>query len=76
MLRTWTYSEQKAGETSGVHWLRDLLPYKVPRARIMMFGYQADVKANMSCAGIHENAMSLLSYLVNERQTDEVSEQL
>ncbi|KAH0541223.1 hypothetical protein FGG08_004279 [Glutinoglossum americanum] len=70
-VRTWSFSDNRNGEHFNIHWLKELLPYKVPRARIMTFGYHASVWANPSAMGIRENAQSLLSYLVNERQSDE-----
>lgn len=38
----------------------------------MTFGYHADIRGNTSSAGIHENARSLLSYLISERETERV----
>lgn len=71
-LRTWTAADERDEEGSGgVNWLKDLLPFRVPGARIMTFGFHADVRGNTSSAGIEENAKSLLSYLVTERQSEE-----
>ena len=73
-LRTWTVVDGKDEEENvGVNWLRDLLPYRVPGARIMTFGFHADVRGNTSSVSIKENARSLLSYLVTERHTEEES---
>jgi hypothetical protein len=52
-------------------WLRDLLPQKVPNARVMTFGYNADIIANTSIAGIRDNARKLLSTLRDKREDDD-----
>jgi hypothetical protein len=63
---TWT-----SGNTM---WLQDLLPSKLPRARIMTFGYNADVVNNFSTFGIRDHARKLLSLLRNKRDTEDTSD--
>lgn len=58
----WTEKE------SGTHWLRDLLPEILPRARILAYQYNANVVVNTSVAGVEEQAHSLLYCLYSERR--------
>jgi hypothetical protein len=60
---------------NGTFWLRDLLPEKVPHARILTYGYDAythgrDQLANES---VHDLAKDLLSSLATERRISNVS---
>jgi hypothetical protein len=48
---TWRFSEAEADSM----WLRDFLPDKVPRARILTYGYQAYVFANSTGMGGFEH---------------------
>ncbi|KAI5457511.1 hypothetical protein BGZ63DRAFT_80114 [Mariannaea sp. PMI_226] len=50
-----------------VMWLNNLLPAKLPTARIMTFGYNADLVINFSALGIRDHARKLLSLLRDER---------
>ena len=54
-------------------WLQDLLPSKLPRARIMTFGYNASIVGNFSTLRIRDHARKLLSLLRNKRDTEEAS---
>ncbi len=67
-LNTWKKAE--------VVWPRDLLPTDAPHARIMTFGYAADVVNFFSVAShssIFQHAQNLLQDLQRERRTpDEV----
>jgi hypothetical protein len=65
------YTTWKSGNTM---WLQDLLPSKLPRARIMTFGYNADVVNNFSTFGIRDHARKLLSLLRNKRDTEDTSD--
>ncbi|KAJ3571553.1 hypothetical protein NPX13_g5335 [Xylaria arbuscula] len=54
-------------EQSGTHWLRDLLPEKLPRAIILAYQYNANVILKTSVAGVAEQAQNLLHCLFLER---------
>ncbi|KAI1365169.1 hypothetical protein F5Y08DRAFT_187701 [Xylaria arbuscula] len=54
-------------EQSGTHWLRDLLPDILPRARILAYQYNANVILKTSVAGVAEQAQNLLHCLFLER---------
>ncbi|KAL9484198.1 hypothetical protein ACSS6W_002987 [Trichoderma asperelloides] len=58
---TWTERE------SGTHWLKDLLPDVLPRARILAYHYNANVVLRTSAAGIKEQALNLLHCLYSKR---------
>ncbi|KAL1965118.1 hypothetical protein VTN77DRAFT_6031 [Rasamsonia byssochlamydoides] len=49
-------------------WLRDFLPEQLPRARILLFGYNSNVGFQTSAAGVREQAINLLNRLWIERQ--------
>lgn len=49
-------------------WLRDFFPHISPKARIMLFGYNANVAFETSAAGIREQAENLLNWLKIERK--------
>ncbi|KAI1149277.1 hypothetical protein F4825DRAFT_464274 [Nemania diffusa] len=51
-------------------WLRDFFPHISPKARIMLFGYNANVAFETSAAGIREQAENLLNWLKIERKND------
>ncbi|KAI1409717.1 hypothetical protein F5Y13DRAFT_169327 [Hypoxylon sp. FL1857] len=59
---TWT--------TGGKLWLRDFLPKRVPDARIMIFGYNANVAFQTAAAGVREQAENLLNLLEEARTMD------
>lgn len=63
-VSTWS-----AGE---VFWPRDLLPYKIPTARVMTFGYNADFALNYSTYGIRDHAVQLLTMLRDKREKYDV----
>ncbi|KAK3383209.1 Alpha/Beta hydrolase protein [Lasiosphaeria ovina] len=56
---------------TGTYWLRDLLPGKLPHARIMTFQYDSKVWLNTSAYGVHEIADQLLSCLTRNRDQDD-----
>ncbi|KAF3029576.1 hypothetical protein E8E12_000791 [Didymella heteroderae] len=66
--KTWT-----AG--NGVHWLRDLLPHDLPRARVLSWGYDANTHSGsrVSCEYLFDHARTLVSDLCLERQLTETS---
>ncbi|USP82002.1 uncharacterized protein yc1106_09276 [Curvularia clavata] len=63
--KTWTHQEPQG---SGTNWLRDLLPPYVPRARIMMYQYNANIAFGPSTAGVQEQAENLLQLLSVQRE--------
>ena len=48
-------------------WLRDLLPAKIPTARIMTFGYESTIAFSKSVAHIEDKALDLLNRLSAQR---------
>jgi hypothetical protein len=63
---TWLDSKTKA------FWLRDYLPLDVPGARVLTFGYNADVAFGSTTADIMDHAKDLLSSLIDRREEDDV----
>lgn len=57
---TWT-ADQKL-------WLRDFLPLKLPKARVMLFGYNANVTFNPVDLRVRDHAMKLLEILHIQRE--------
>ncbi|KAK0702415.1 Alpha/Beta hydrolase protein [Lasiosphaeris hirsuta] len=51
----------------GAYWPQDLLPAKLPQARIMTFQYDAKVIGNMSTGGVEDTAKQLLNSLEQAR---------
>lgn len=49
-------------------WLRDFLPNQIPKARIMIFGYNANVALGSGTDGVCEQATNLCQCLYHERQ--------
>ncbi|TVY18488.1 hypothetical protein LARI1_G003153 [Lachnellula arida] len=62
--REHTWTEPKSHKL----WLRDFLPDDLPRARVMVFGYDATPIFADSTAGIVEHARDLLRCLVERRE--------
>lgn len=61
--RTWTHS-------NGTYWIGDLLPKDLPSARIMSFGYDADVVRFWTMAGsnrLHDHGKSLACAVLDRR---------
>lgn len=63
VFKTWTHE-------NGTLWLRDLLPAKVPSARIMTFGYDSTWAFSKSVANIGDIALDLLNRLATQRDED------
>jgi hypothetical protein len=60
--RTWTSpSTQRL-------WLRDFLPRRLTRTRVLLFGYNANVAFETSTAGVKEQANNLLNRLTLRRR--------
>jgi hypothetical protein len=62
----------KTWESKKVMWLKDLLPAKIPEARIMTFGYDAMFISAQDSATIEQHAMTVLGGLADIRTSDEV----
>ncbi|KAL7788090.1 hypothetical protein V8C43DRAFT_288282 [Trichoderma afarasin] len=60
----WTHPVTK------VNWLRDLLPLRIPNARIFAYKYNANIAFGKSVAGISEQAKNLLQCMVQDRQAN------
>ncbi|KAI4134497.1 MAG: hypothetical protein LQ347_001477 [Umbilicaria vellea] len=56
---TWT--------VKGKLWLRDFLPPQLPSARVLLFGYNANVAFETSIAGVREQAINLLNRVASKR---------
>lgn len=59
-------------EATGGMWLRDFLPYQVPRARVATFGYDARVARSRAVVELLDSAQSLLLDVKLLRSTPEV----
>ncbi|KAL9090895.1 MAG: hypothetical protein Q9165_005103 [Trypethelium subeluteriae] len=57
--QTWT--------ANGKLWLRDFFPSRAPTARVLLFGYNANVAFETSSAGVLEQAENLLNRLRSKR---------
>ena len=66
-INTWKHS------TNNHFWLQDSLPLDVKGARVLNYGYNADVVFGKSTADIWDHAKGLLGSLNDERETDDVS---
>ncbi|KAK4223461.1 Alpha/Beta hydrolase protein [Podospora fimiseda] len=66
---TWTYPSK--GSNPPILWLRDLLPQKLPNARIMTFQYNSQILSNTSKYSVRENSAKLLQILTDLREDDE-----
>ncbi|RYP74219.1 hypothetical protein DL771_003152 [Monosporascus sp. 5C6A] len=64
-MKSWT-AKSKTGKTT--MWLKDLLPEKLPGARIMTFEYDARAVANASPHGVRENAVKLIRALRDKKE--------
>ncbi|SLM40155.1 P-loop containing nucleoside triphosphate hydrolase [Lasallia pustulata] len=52
-------------------WLRDFLPPQLPSARVLLFGYNANVAFETSIAGVGEQAINLLNRIASKREEAE-----
>ncbi|MCJ1396455.1 hypothetical protein MMC18_009345 [Xylographa bjoerkii] len=57
---TWT--------AGGKLWLKDFLPERLPNARILLFGYNANLAFGASIAGVREQAINLLNRIASKRE--------
>lgn len=67
-----TFHAEDTWSCEGKLWLRDFLPDKLPRARILLFGYNSNVGFESSAAGVREQALNLLNRLWLLRQGNHV----
>lgn len=49
-------------------WLRDFIPAKLPKARILLYGYNSNVAFEASAVGIVAHAGNLLNWLIVKRR--------
>jgi hypothetical protein len=63
-------------ERSGIMWLKDLLPQRIPNARILTFGYDTDALkfAEVSHLMLNDHATSLIVEWLRVRRDPEVSQ--
>lgn len=59
---------ERTWESEGKLWLRDFLPKQLPRARILLYGYNSSVGFQSSAAGVREQAQNLLNGLWIQRK--------
>ena len=62
--RCWTDNE------TGTNWLSDLLPTRLPQARVLVFHYNSNVIRNVATTGVEEHALNLLNALWLKREVD------
>ncbi|CZR62802.1 uncharacterized protein PAC_12699 [Phialocephala subalpina] len=67
-MASWTHESSSGEDTL---WLKDLLPHRIPNARVMTFSYMATIIGNASVGGIRDNARALLGLLTDEREDNE-----
>lgn len=69
------HPEQSWTTKKGTLWLRDLLPQKLPHARVLTYGYDAYTRGRKQLANesIHDLAKDLVSSLTLKRQVTSVS---
>lgn len=68
--RTWT-SKSGGDSTPPCNWLKDLLPDRVPNARIMSFGYNSAVALSRSIGDVKMFGEQLLNKVLQERRTEQ-----
>ncbi|KAK3990804.1 Alpha/Beta hydrolase protein [Cladorrhinum sp. PSN332] len=66
-INTWTYKPKIGKPTT---WLKDLLPAKLPNARVMTLQYDSGVFSK-TAHGVRENARKLIQLLRDQREDDE-----
>jgi triacylglycerol esterase/lipase EstA (alpha/beta hydrolase family) len=62
--KTWSAS-------NGTLWLKDFLPERKPRIRVLLYGYNSSAVFGASTAGVNGAAENLLNYLRLERRQDQ-----
>ncbi|UKZ53602.1 hypothetical protein TrVGV298_007397 [Trichoderma virens] len=61
---TWT------DRTTNVNWLKDLLPSRLPNARVLAYQYNANIAFGASSAGINEQAKNMLQCMLQDRRAN------
>ena len=60
-------------QNSSKMWIRDLLPAEYRKARVILFGYNSDIKERLNQEGVMEWAVALLDELSSMRISQQVS---
>ena len=69
---TWAFQPDNKGGFEAM-WLRDFLPYRIPNARIIIYGYNSTlIGPNTSVSNIKDFASDLLERLLDDRKHAEV----
>ena len=74
--KTWTYVHvDKQSNTKEILWLRDLLPFKIPNARVWTWGYDARTYSqnhgeSLSIQHLYDHGRDLVADLDRERRAD------
>jgi pimeloyl-ACP methyl ester carboxylesterase len=63
-FESWTHPVTKA------FWPQDFLPYDIPEARVLTFGYNADAAFGNTTADIVDYAKDLLGSLIDKREEE------
>jgi hypothetical protein len=63
-----TFHAEDTWKSGDKLWLRDFLPELLPRARVLLFGYNSNVAFASSTAGVREQAENLLNRLWLKRK--------
>jgi hypothetical protein len=58
---------EAAWTSEGKLWLRDFLSASLPNARVLLFGYNANIAFETSAAGVQEQAVNLLNHIASRR---------
>ncbi|KAI9768271.1 MAG: hypothetical protein M1839_004165 [Geoglossum umbratile] len=67
------HSENTWSHESGIMWPRDILPNRIPYARIMIFTYNSNVAFDVSESGVRQHANSLLDLVHGIREETETT---
>ncbi|KAF8187924.1 hypothetical protein K438DRAFT_1463453, partial [Mycena galopus ATCC 62051] len=67
-FRSWVYRDPNGKES--FMWLRDCLPERIPEARVMTYGYNANVYSDVSTGRLRTFAETFLQELRYMRESD------
>jgi len=67
---TWTYEHES--QQSDCLWLRDILPKRLPGARVFSFGYRADVFNSIGTGNLDDFGRGLLEHIDGVRDSRKV----
>jgi hypothetical protein len=65
--RNTEHHAEAAWTSQGKLWLKDFLPKSLPHARVLLFGYNANIAFETAAAGVREQAVNLLNHIASER---------